>query len=58
LNRTYLAAATANYAMLWHVTLYCHWDDDAKTLCASFVLPEPVAEENFNSSYDRNLLQS
>ena len=34
------------------------WGDDAATLCSSFMLPEPMAEEDFDASYYCELLES
>jgi hypothetical protein len=40
------------------VMVYANWGDDAATLFSSFMLPEPVAEENFDANFYRVLLES
>ena len=38
--------------------LYSDWSDDAATLVSSLMLPEPVAEEDFDSAFYVELIES
>ena len=39
-------------------TVYANWSDDAATLVSSFTLSEPMAAEDFDANYYRELLES
>jgi hypothetical protein len=38
------------------VTLWANWSDDAKTVGATFVLPEVISEDDFNSNVLREAI--
>ena len=40
------------------MTEFSNWSDDAATLCSSFTLPEPAAEEDFDANFYRQLFES
>jgi hypothetical protein len=40
------------------VIVYANWDDDTATICSSFMLPQPVAAEDFDAGYFRRLFES
>jgi hypothetical protein len=40
------------------VMVYCDWWNDAATVSSSFTLPEPVAAEDFDANFYRELLES
>ena len=37
--------------------VYANWGDDAATVSSSFVLPEPVAEKDFDAGFYRELVE-